>query len=208
MQKHIRHLTFLALLCAVLSVTAYTATAYAAEKEPDLIRFHVIANSDSTFDQSVKLKVRDAVIKETEALLENAENTREAEDILTTYQAQIIQTANDILRQYHCDYRATADLGTRTFPAKAYGNRIFPAGKYNAFRIILGDGAGKNWWCVLYPPLCFVDIKDDTAVAVTTTTNISADATDDTFAVNGDLFQIKLRFKLLDEISSHFPTSP
>lgn len=206
MEKHILRLGFLALLCAFLSVAAIAAATEAAEKEPDLIRFHVIANSDSTFDQNVKLQVRDAVIKETEALLGDAESSKEAENILSAHQSEIIQIANDVLRQYHCDYRATADLGTQMFPAKAYGNRIFPAGKYNAFRIILGDGAGKNWWCVLYPPLCFVDIKDDTAVSITTTTDLPSDENSEVFAVKGDLFQIKLRFKLLDEISSHFST--
>lgn len=205
MQKHIRRLTFLALLCAVLSVAAIATTTEAAEKEPNLIRFHVIANSDSTFDQSIKLKVRDAVIKKTETFLGDAKNSKEAEALLSAHQSEIIKVANDVLRQYHCDYQATADLGTQMFPAKAYGNQIFPAGKYNAFRIILGDGAGKNWWCVLYPPLCFVDIKDDTAVSVTTT-DFPPEENAETFAVKGDLFQIKLRFKLLDGISAHFST--
>lgn len=208
MKKHSKRLGSLALICTILSMVILSVPTDAAPKEPELIRFHVIANSDSAFDQGVKLQVRNAVIREAETMLQPAQSPAEAEKILKNNQAKLLQAANCVLREYHCPYKATADLGIRDFPAKAYGNQIFPAGKYHAFRIILGEGAGKNWWCVLYPPLCFVDIKEDTAVAVTTTTEAPTDHSSETIAADGELFQIKLRFKLLDEISELFPAKP
>lgn len=186
-----------AVFCGILALSCHSAAIYGHETGHDLIRFHVIANSDSTFDQSVKLAVRDGVIEEVNSILKKAETKKEAQFLLRKHNESIIQTANSILQQHNCNYKATAILGPSLFPTKTYGDFTLPAGEYDAFRIILGEGKGKNWWCVLYPPLCFVDIKDDTAVAVTTTTEIPADR-EDAFAVKGELFQVKLRSKFLE----------
>ena len=87
-------------------------------------------------------------------------------------------------------------MGTSLFPTKSYGDLTLAAGKYKACRIILGDGRGKNWWCVLYPPLCFVDIRDDTAVAVVTTEK--SEENRDIFAAGGSLYQVRVKSKLLE----------
>ena len=192
-----RDLILLALFCGLLTVSCISAGAYGQQSGYDLIRFHVIANSDSTFDQSVKLSVRDAIIDEVNALLKEAESTKEADILLADHTEEIISKANDVLSQNGCNYQATASLGTSRFPTKTYGDITLPAGEYNAFRIILGEGKGKNWWCVLYPPLCFVDINDDTSIAITRTEKISDQETD-TFAVDGNLFQVRLRSKLFE----------
>lgn len=191
-----KHFILLTVFCMILAFSCYSAAIYGHEND-NLIRFHVIANSDSTFDQSVKLAVRDGVIDEVNAILKTASSKQEAQILLAEHREKILQKANSILKQHHCNYGADAVLGTSLFPTKTYGDLTLPAGEYDAFRIILGEGEGKNWWCVLYPPLCFVDIKDDTAVAVTTTTEIPTNK-ENTFAVNGELFQIKLRSKLLE----------
>ena len=192
-----KHFILFAVFCGILALSCHSAAIYGQENRVNLIRFHVIANSDSTFDQSVKLAVRDGVIEKVNSILENAESKKEAQLLLREHSENIIQTANSILRQYHCDYKATAVLGPSLFPTKTYGDLTLPAGEYDAFRIILGEGKGKNWWCVLYPPLCFVDIKDDTAVAVTTTEEFQND-NDNIFAVDGNLFQVKIKSKLLE----------
>ena len=193
---HKAKLIGLTAICGILTVLSLTTAISGNEVHEDLIRFHVIANSDSTFDQSVKLAVRDRVIDEVNELLDDAENT-EAEKILNDHTGELTAVANDVLENYHCDYKAEAVLGTSLFPTKSYGDITLPAGEYNAFRIILGEGQGKNWWCVLYPPLCFVDIKDDTAVAVTTTEEFHR-KDGEIFAVDGNLFQIKVKSKLLE----------
>ncbi len=189
-------LTLLLICSAMFLLTAFVA-ADEAVADDSLIRFHVIANSDTLYDQSIKLKVRDAVIEKVNHVLDSARNEKEAEQLLERHSEEILETANNILTKENCGYTATAKLGTSIFPTKTYGKITLPAGKYKAYKIILGEGKGKNWWCVLYPPLCFVDINDDTAVAVTEKTE-DLRKEEDIFAVNGNLYQIKIKSKLLE----------
>lgn len=183
-------------LCAVLTVLCFAIEKYESVADNDLIRFHVIANSDTVYDQSVKLKVRDRVLNVVQPLLENAENSEDAGRILRNNRELINETANEVLKEENCGYTAETTLGTSLFPTKSYGDLTLAAGKYKACRIILGDGRGKNWWCVLYPPLCFVDIRDDTAVAVVTTEKTEEDG--DLFAAGGSLYQLRIKSKLLE----------
>ena len=189
-------LTLLLICSAMFLLTAFVA-ADEAVADDSLIRFHVIANSDTLYDQSIKLKVRDSVIEKVNHVLDSARNEKEAEQLLERHSEEILETANNILTKENCGYTATAKLGTSIFPTKTYGKITLPAGKYKAYKIILGEGKGKNWWCVLYPPLCFVDINDDTAVAVTEKTE-DLRKEEDIFAVNGNLYQIKIKSKLLE----------
>lgn len=127
------------------------------EIKDNLIRFHVIANSDTEEDQNLKLKVRDAVIDGLSIKLESATTVEEAKQILNDN----IQYVNDIARQViesnNYDYNVKTMLSHENFPDKVYGDYVFPQGNYEAFRVIIGDGNGQNWWCVMFPPLCFVD---------------------------------------------------
>lgn len=131
-------------------------TAEAAEQTPilqeDILRLHVIANSDSAADQAVKLSVRDAVLAAVEAQ-PSAEQTR---DYLLTHGSEILSAAETTLRENGFSYGAQLMLGSYEFPDRTYGDAFFPAGEYEALRIVLGAGAGQNWWCVLFPPLCIV----------------------------------------------------
>ena len=183
-------------LCTVLTVLSFAVEKYESLADKDLIRFHVIANSDTVYDQSVKLKVRDRVLDTVQPLLKNAENAEEAGEILKKNKDRITETANEVLKEENCDYTAETTLGTSLFPTKSYGDLTLAAGKYKACRIILGEGRGKNWWCVLYPPLCFVDIRDDTAVAVVTTEKTEENR--DIFAAGGSLYQVRVKSKLLE----------
>lgn len=125
-----------------------------------VVRFHVLANSDTNIDQSVKLKVKDSVIKYVQPLLENSESLDESKSILNHNKEKIIKIANKVLAENGQVYTASAELGKFDFPVKSYGDIVFPSGEYEAFRIVLGEGEGKNWWCVMFPPLCFVDTKN------------------------------------------------
>jgi len=149
-----KHFILFVVFCGILAFSCHSAAIYGHENGKDLIRFHVIANSDSTFDQSVKLAVRDSVIEEVNTILNEASSKQEAQMLLAEHKDEIIKKANAVLKQHHCYYGADAVLGTSSFPTKTYGDLTLPAGEYDAFRIILGEGKGKNWWCVLYPPLC------------------------------------------------------
>ena len=120
-----------------------------------ILRFHVIANSDSKEDQRVKLLVRDAVGNLMEERLLGAKNLEESRKIVAKNLDEITQTATDTLTDAGYAYGATASLEVTEFPEKTYGSYTFPAGKYDALCVVLGKGEGHNWWCVLSPNLCF-----------------------------------------------------
>ena len=117
-----------------------------------LIRFHVIANSDTEEDQNLKLKVRDKVV---EALSE--ESLEEAEEILEDNIEYVNEIARQVITSNNYDYEVNTMLSYENFPNKVYGDYIFPQGNYEAYRVIIGSGQGQNWWCVMFPSLCFVD---------------------------------------------------
>jgi stage II sporulation protein R len=120
-----------------------------------ILRFHVLANSDAKEDQTVKLSVRDAVGAMMESKLSVADNLADSKTIVEENLEDIVQTAETVLGEAGFDYGATAFLSNVEFPDKTYGEFTFPAGEYEALEIVLGDGGGQNWWCVLYPNLCF-----------------------------------------------------
>lgn len=124
-----------------------------------IVRFHVIANSDSAEDQSLKLKVKDAVVAYTAPLLENSSSISESEQILVNESENIKKIALSVIAENGYDYPVSIELSNTYFPTKIYGNYTFPPGIYRAFEIKIGNAKGKNWWCVLYPPLCFIDIS-------------------------------------------------
>ncbi|MCL6563016.1 MAG: stage II sporulation protein R [Firmicutes bacterium] len=129
-----------------------------------VIRFRVIANSDSAYDQAVKLKVRDAELRFLEPRLVGLPSRQATWAELEREQKQLGTIADKVLEQNGAPYSAAVHLTTTSFPTKSYGTLILPAGRYQALLIVLGRGAGHNWWCVLYPSLCFVDLNNGLAV--------------------------------------------
>ena len=120
-----------------------------------IFRLHIIANSNSAEDQAVKLKVRDAVL-EYEAENLNAVSAAKTREELMTHGAELLEIIEGVLRSNGFDYGAQMLVGTFPFPDREYNGVLYPAGDYDAFRVILGDGAGENWWCVMFPPLCIL----------------------------------------------------
>lgn len=123
----------------------------------EIIRFHVIANSDSKEDQDLKLLVKNEVVKEVQQKLENVENIEEARKILSYELSALEEIASSVIQKNGYSYSAKASLLKREFPVKMYGDLVFPAGEYEAVQIKLGNAEGKNWWCVMFPTLCFLD---------------------------------------------------
>ncbi len=123
----------------------------------EIIRFHVIANSDSDKDQALKLKVKDKLVEKLTPLLINASSIKEARAIITKNEDLIQKTAEATIKKCGYDYSVSVSLGKAYFPLKLYGNYSFPPGYYEALRVQIGESKGKNWWCVMFPPLCFVD---------------------------------------------------
>ena len=123
-----------------------------------LIRFHVIANSDDKTDQKLKLKVRDSVLKYISPKLSGCKSIEESRKIINNENKNIKKLAEIVIKQNGFKYSVATTLSQENFPVKTYGNITLPQGKYEAYRIIIGTGTGQNWWCVMFPPLCFVDI--------------------------------------------------
>ena len=120
-----------------------------------ILRFHVLANSDTVSDQSIKLKIRDAVGGYLAPLLEEAEGLEATKEIVNAHMSSIIEVAEETLADYGYDYTVSAKITNAVFPSKAYGEFLFPKGNYEALQIVIGEGKGQNWWCVLYPNMCF-----------------------------------------------------
>ena len=123
----------------------------------EVLRFHVIANSDSEEDQDLKLKVKEAVLETVRPMLDDAQSAREAEMIIFNHMEEIEDVADEVIEKEGYTYSSKGVLGKTTFPVKQYGDMVFPAGEYEAFRILLGEAKGRNWWCVMFPTLCYVD---------------------------------------------------
>lgn len=161
-----------------------------------IIRFHVIANSDSDADQALKLKVKEAVVNYTAELLCNSKSISETEDLLSSHTNDIISIANNVISENDYDYPVTAEITDTYFPTKSYGSYTFPPGTYRAFQIKIGEAKGKNWWCVLYPPLCFIDISHGT-VNPESEELLKETLTTDEFQTVSDEYTVKYRFKYL-----------
>lgn len=122
-----------------------------------VVRFHVLANSDSDEDQALKLKVRDRVLKEYGGILSTCESKEETLQALDAVKEEICKTAQAEVIAQGYNYPVSLSLVREDFPFKRYDDLIFPAGVYDALRIEIGEAGGKNWWCVLYPQMCYVD---------------------------------------------------
>ncbi|TVX89514.1 stage II sporulation protein R [Paenibacillus agilis] len=137
----------------------------------DAIRLRILAHSDEEADQAVKRQVRDAVVEAMNGWLEEGSTPRsreEAKNWIESHLEQIQNIADEVVAEAGYAYGVKAELKVVPFPAKLYGGQAYPAGNYEALRITLGSGEGQNWWCVLFPPLCFVDGTQGTAVAAET----------------------------------------
>ena len=161
-----------------------------------IIRFHVIANSDSDADQALKLKVKEAVVNYTAELLCNSKSISETEDLLSSHTNDIISIANNVISENDYDYPVTAEITDTYFPTKSYGSYTFPPGTYRAFQIKIGDAKGKYLRCVLYPPLCFIDISHGT-VNPESEELLKETLTTDEFQAVSDEYTVKYRFKYL-----------
>lgn len=120
----------------------------------DVVRLHVVANSNGAEDQAVKLLVRDAVLEEAARWYQGAGSMEEASSQLCTHLQSIAGAARQVLGEQGMGYSATAQMTEMYFPTRDYGDFRLPAGRYRTLRVTLGEGAGKNWWCVVFPSLC------------------------------------------------------
>ena len=157
--KHTRKTLRIAELALLLGTAVFLLTgAWALNTQRDLadrvVRLHVLANSDTEEDQALKLRVRDRVLARAQEILEQSADMEQAEQALTAALPELTREARETLAAEGCAQPVQARLEPAEFPTKDYDGFSLPAGKYLALRVIIGQGAGQNWWCVVFPSLC------------------------------------------------------
>lgn len=127
------------------------------------IRLRILANSDRIEDQWIKRKVRDAVVDSMSGWVQAPETIEQARTTVAAHLPDLERAVAGVLEEHGFDLAYKVELGKVPFPSKIFGGRVYPADDYEAIRVTLGQGNGQNWWCVLFPPLCFVDVSGDAA---------------------------------------------
>ena len=161
MKRQIVFLLFLFAIYIFISCFIY-AKVNLANIENSVFRLHIIANSNSAEDQNLKYKVRDSVISYMNNICRNSNSKEETISIVKNHINDFQQIANNTIIENGYNYSSEAQVGNFEFPTKFYGDISLPSGCYDALEIKLGNSSGQNWWCVLYPSLCFVDVSSGT----------------------------------------------
>ena len=163
-----------------------------------VLRLHILANSNSTFDQELKLKVKDEIVNYLTPLLKDSKNLGETKKIIAENISEIKNIAKLVTNKYS-NYNVKVSISNSNFPTKTYGNISFPAGNYEALKVEIGEAKGNNWWCVMFPPLCFTNssagvFDDDSNKKLKETLSSSEYA----MINNTNNPSVKIKFKLLE----------
>ena len=168
----------------------------------EVIRLHVLANSDEVYDQELKIKVKDGIVKMLEDELHSSMSKDETRIILLKNLDEIEKKTKEIIEENGYDYDVSAKITFDNFPTKQYGDVVLPAGEYEALKVEIGEAKGQNWWCVMFPPLCFVDAsvkevpKEDKEILKNVLTDTEYDIV--TKAKGEDDIPVKIKFKIIE----------
>lgn len=147
----------------IISILLTSVTTFAKELDDireQVLRLHILANSNTDDDQNLKLKVRDAILDIDSILSKKADNLEEAKTIFQEFLPQIKKVSEDIIHENGYSYKVDVEMANLYFPTREYEDFVLPAGYYDALRVQIGEAKGDNWWCVLYPPLCLPAATD------------------------------------------------
>lgn len=156
----------------------------------EVLRIHILADSDSEEDQSIKLKVRDEILNFTSGLYSHVSSKEEAIEITENHIDEVIKVAEDVLKENGSDKEVKAQICEMDFNTRHYDNITMPSGNYTALRITIGSGKGKNWWCVMYPSLCLYTSLD--------TKNLEDELSDKQYRVITETDKYEFKFKILE----------
>lgn len=190
-----------AAVVAIMLLNSYTENLNKGLAD-NLIRLHVIANSDSPEDQALKRDVRDAVLHYVQHEFDSSKDIEQTRSIINSKLDGITAVAKETISSHGGNYDVKTTLGNYPFPTKAYGDITLPAGDYQALRVVIGRGEGANWWCVLFPPLCFVDVTHGT-VPDSVKYNLKEALTEEEYRIitsadeESDI-PIKIKFKIVE----------
>ncbi len=191
-------LTFLLFIYIFISAQSYV-TAVSSNLSEAVFRLHVIANSDTDEDQALKLKVRDSLLKYMNDICSNCSTKDEAISIANQHKEEFQKIAEQTISDNGYNYSVKMNIGNFYFPTKNYGDISLPAGLYDALRVEIGDAKGQNWWCVMFPSLCFIDVSsgivDDEAKQ-----NLEENLEDESYNIISEAEKpdIKFKFKLIE----------
>jgi stage II sporulation protein R len=184
----------LALIIALVItfVSGAALTKEQAALSDKLIRLHVIANSDSEEDQALKLHVRDKVLEAAAVILDGVTDRGEAIELIQKELDKIIAAAGEEIQARGYDYPVTAEIGLESYPTRDYKTFSLPAGEYVSLRVVIGEGAGKNWWCVIFPPLCLSAATELDEEALSTLTD------EEVALITSDSPEYTVKFKAME----------
>ena len=178
--------TTLFTIVLAISLFATLIITYAVERESDIarqvLRLHVVANSNNDYDQALKYAIRDRIVEETRELFADSNCVEVSKQLATENLDLLLSIAQEEIKNHGFNYNVSISLGTQAFPATVYGNIMFPVGVYDALIITIGNAVGENWWCVIFPPLCFID-------------GINMESADNN--------EIQIRFRIFDALSGN-----
>lgn len=193
-------LSFLLILFFIVTAYSY-ATNISNGLAENIFRLHILANSDSEEDQNLKLKVRDAILEYMETLTENMSDKQAVIELSKEHTQDFQQIAEKVIRENGYDYSVNIEIGNFYFPTKYYGNISLPAGNYDALKIEIGEAHGQNWWCSLFPPLCFVSISSG-VVDEEGEEYLKENLSDEEFAIiSGTSNEVEFKFKIIELIN-------
>lgn len=156
--KRLFIILFLLFFYILISAFFYV-DAVSSDISDSVFRLHVIANSDSKEDQKLKYKVRDKVLEYMNLISKNCTSKEDVINLAKTHQEEFKNIAQNVIKENGYNYNVNIYIGKYDFPTKTYGDISFPAGNYDCLRIEIGESQGQNWWCVMFPPLCFIDVS-------------------------------------------------
>lgn len=188
------------LLFIYTSICAFSYAEYiSTDISNSVFRLHVLANSDSKEDQDLKYKVRDSLLTYMNSICNNCSNKEEAISLVEKNKDKFKQIALDTIHNEGYNYDVNINIGNFEFPTKTYGDISLPAGFYDALRVEIGKAQGQNWWCVMFPPLCFVDVSSG-IVPDESKEVLNENLTDEEFSIVSDTSNknIQFKFKLLE----------
>ena len=192
-------LIFISVLFVGLSEYSYV-TATASNLSSNVFRLHVIANSDSNEDQDLKYKVRDSLINYMKKITSNITTKEEAIKIVKEHIADFENIAQTVVFENGFNYAVNIEIGKFDFPTKTYGDVSFPSGYYDALRVKIGEAEGQNWWCVMFPPLCFVDVTSG-IIPEESKENLEENLDSESYNLisnNEDDIGLNIKFKLIE----------
>lgn len=190
-------LSFLLFIYTTICAMSYAQSVYSDIAE-SVFRLHVIANSDSQEDQNLKYVVRDNLLSYMNEICKNTTNKEEAIKIAKQHENDFKQIALQTIREQGFSYDVNVRIGNFEFPTKHYGDISLPAGFYDALRVEIGEAKGQNWWCVMFPPLCFVDVSSG-IVPEESKELMQDNLNEEEFALVSDHNpEIQFKFKLLE----------